>query len=189
MRKRPIPLPSQEMLRKLFRYDPESGKLFWATRPVEMFDGPSPRSAAHRQAVWNANNADREAFTALTQGYPHGTIFGHKVRAHRVIWKMVTGEEPDCIDHIDGNRANNRWNNLRSVTKADNSLNMARQSRSVRPYPGVVPNLKTGTWYARITKGGKVRFIGTFPTQDEAIAARLAAERQLGFHPNHGRRG
>jgi hypothetical protein len=180
------PLPDQALLLKLLRYEPETGKLYWRERTPEMFAG-AERTNTHQANVWNSSNAGQEAFTARTQGYLHGTIFGSKVRAHRVIWKMDRGTDPEFIDHIDGDRANNRLANLRSVSRQINAMNSALRNDNKIGIPGITYDEQYGSWRARIAKEGRIILLGSYRTKTEAVAARKAAEGRLGFHPNHGR--
>lgn len=180
-------LPDADLLRKLLRYDPETGKLYWRERPVEMFEGgkyPAERLAD----FWNRKNAGKEAFTAKTQGYGHGAINGQKFRAHRAIWKMMTGDEPEFIDHINGSRDDNRWCNLRSISKADNAKNARLRSANKSGCPGVSWRPDFERWTVRIKADGKLHLLGSYRRLEDAVRARKAAERRLGFHPNHGRK-
>ena len=117
-------LPTQAELKKLLRYEPGTGRLFWKARSKGMFGvSDSSRSAEHACNQWNSRFADKEALTKVNVGYRCGRLGYQYVLAHRVIWKLMTGEEPKEIDHIDGNRSNNKWQNLRSVTASDNRRN------------------------------------------------------------------
>jgi len=175
-------LPSQEVLRQLLDYNPETGSLVWRDRPLSLF--PDARSGK----IWNSRYARKEAFrTTDVSGYRRGAIFNVPVLAHRVIWKLMTGDDPDVIDHKDGNPSNNAWDNLRSVSLADNARN---QKKHITNTSGT-----TGVWRAASTRRGSKRWevrvgrtlIGYYTTFEEAVAARKAAEREHGFHPNHGR--
>lgn len=172
-----------ELLRKLLRYDPETGELFWLPRPVEMF----PCKCAHHR--WNKRFAGKRAFGAkMVNGHLKGSFLGHQILAHRTIWAIVHGEWPKGqIDHIDGNPANNRLENLRDVPEYLNHRNVARKLGAKAPYNGVEYSPRHKKWRARIHYDGLTRHIGLFPTLEEAIAARKAAEAANGFHPNHGR--
>lgn len=184
------PLPDQVLLLKLLRYEPETGRLFWLPRTPDLFkDGGIGRDAMCR--AWNARNAGREAFPCTApkgaRGYVQAQIFKRKYLKHRIIWKLVTGDEPDQIDHINGDKADNRFANLRSVTCAENMRNLARHSHNKSGCTGVFWNDQFDRWQAHITVGGHTRHLGLHRNKDAAIRARKAAERRLGFHPNHGR--
>lgn len=176
------------LLRRLLRYEPDSGKLFWLQRTPDLFIAGF-HSAATQCARWNSRHAGNEAFTCwVLSGYPHTTIFGRTYHAHRVIFALVTSEWPEHdVDHINGNRGDNRWRNLRSVTHVTNSRNAAISTRNSTGATGVHRHRETD-WTARIGVGGKTLYLGVFRTFEAALASRKAAERQYGFHPNHGRK-
>jgi HNH endonuclease len=180
------PLPDQALLLKLLRYEPESGKLYWREREPKMFSD-SVRPKERLAAAWNAKCAGHEAFTALSGGYRHGAIFGDRFRAHRVIWMLRYGFDPEFIDHINGDRADNRLCNLRNVSRSENNANLSIRKDSPHGVPGIVL-MPGGRWCSRITKGGAIHHLGTFPNKDEAIAARRRAEIDMGFHANHYKR-
>lgn len=175
-------LPAQEVLLQLLDYEPATGRLIWRPRPEHAF--PSRRHAR----TWNTLHAGREALVNITpNGYKAGAINGKRFYAHRIIWKMTCGYDPVEIDHINGNRIDNRIENLREVTRAVNNRNMGRGARSSRDF-GVRPSPTAGKWCAVISVGNWPRHLGTFDTYEAALAARKEAERRLGFHPNHGER-
>lgn len=170
-----------ELCRQLLRYEPESGKLYWRPRPREMFG----TLRSHR--TWNTRFAGQEAFTATSRGYRVGCIEYVMVKAHRVAWAIHFGEWPDVIDHINGDPADNRIRNLRSVPQTENLTNLARRSTNVSGVTGVY---RAGNrWSAEIKMAGQKRFLGNFRTLEAAAAARHEAEVEMGFHPNHGRDG
>lgn len=185
---KPKPLPSAEVLRTLLDYDVETGSLIWRPRSPDLFTGSkySPERAA---AVWNGIMAGKPALASVTaNGYGHGAIYGQSFLAHRVIWKMVTGEEPEDIDHINGDRTDNRFANLRSCSRIDNLRNRGLSRNNKSGHHGVWQEAKSGKWCAQIEHDGKVDWLGSFDTKDAAVMARNAAEISLGFHPNHGKR-
>ena len=187
LRRRRMPLPDQSALLALLSYDMTTGNLSWRVRPLSFFvDGG--QSAAQSHAAWNAKMAGRPALQQIRQGYLGGTLFGTKVMAHRVIWKMITGQEADNIDHINGVRSDNRWSNLREVTTMGNAKNAAIRSNNTSGVVGVTWTPRFGgKWVAQIVADGQAKFLGQFDDFDEAVRVRKAAERQYGFHPNHGR--
>lgn len=182
---KPTILPSAEMLRALLSYEQDTGLLFWKKRDVSMFkDGA--QSAQWRCDRWNSRFEGKRAFTAKkSDNYYHSSIGGKWMSAHRVIWKMVKGEDPDIIDHIDGNRENNRISNLRSVSMALNLKNSARRPSLTNPYTGVSKMGKR--WQAYVHLSGKKISLGCHDTPEAAWEARKNAELSYGYHPNHGR--
>ncbi len=96
----------------------------------------------------------------------------------------MTGEDPAEIDHIDGDRANNQWANLRNVDRATNAKNRSLSRRRKRGYDLPMGITRLDNQFEVRVSG---KYIGAFYTIEEARAARLAAEVLLGFHPNHGR--
>ena len=182
------PIPSQEVLRQLLRYEPDTGKLFWLHRDVSLFEDGEWNSAYRKAASWNAKNVGKEALCSTNAGgYLHGSIYGHAYIAHRVIWKIVHGDDPEFIDHINGLTFDNRIVNLRSVSKRENSLNQRRPSQGTSGILGVHWHRRLGKWHAKIGVNGKTLHLGYFLTIEDAAAARRAADRRFGFHINHGR--
>lgn len=180
------PLPSQEALRQLLDYDPETGALTWRERAESMFSSAKDHGLAAKR--WNGKNCGRLALNIdHGNGYLRGDIWGERFYAHRVVWKMMTGEEPLFIDHINGIRSDNRFCNLRVVTREENSRNAAKPSTNTSGEIGVSLRRDTGKWLSYIGDGKERIRIGEFATRDDAVAARKAAERRLGYHENHGR--
>lgn len=172
-----------DLLRKLLRYEPDTGKLFWRERPIEMF------SADRHMNAWNARYKNREAFTTDNgKGYRKGKIFNKTTKAHRVIWAIHYGSWPDDqIDHINGVSDDNRIKNLRVVTNAENSRNKSMQKNNTSGVMGVYWCKDISKWKAQIQCNGKSIHLGYFTSKDDAIAARADAESKYGFHKNHGR--
>lgn len=181
-------LPSPELLRKLLRYEPDTGKLYWRERAPDMFvDGKRNPDASCK--MWNKKHAGKEALTTLIgYRYPGGNIFNRIYYAHRVIWAIFYGEWPSKqIDHINGNRCDNRIKNLRHVSHFENGKNQRLSSNNTSGFCGVSWYSARGKWQAHITSKGKKMLLGIFTNKSDAIAARKAAEVKYGFHANHGR--
>ena len=179
------PLPTPEQLRQLLRYEPETGKLFWRERTPEMFVDGNNGTAAGRCAQWNARYANRPAFTApMKTGYLSGRAFGATHYAHRVAWAIFEGCWPTGqIDHVNGVRSDNRRSNMRDVSLEENMRNVKRRVDNSSGQTGVDFHKTLNLWRARAGAGT----IGYFKTRPEAVAARKADEKAIGFHPNHGR--
>lgn len=181
-------LPTPDVLRKMLRYDPDTGRLFWRTRSPDMFTDGS-HTAEHTCAAWNARFASQEAFTILdTYGYLTGRIVGRTMRAHRVAWALHHGRWPaDQIDHINGDAADNRAMNLREVSNRDNNRNRSLPSNNTSGAPGVCWHKRDKKWQAQIEGDAGHKYLGLFAKRSDAIAAVNAARDDLGYHPNHGR--
>lgn len=174
-------IPSPEELRKLLRYEPETGKLFWLPRPEDMF-------ATHLAFVmWNKRFALKEAFiTDDGAGYKAGEIYTVRYKAHRVIWAIKTGEWPKAqIDHINGDRGCNRWGNLRLATPSENSMNSKIKVNNTSGVKGVWWNKRSRKWTACITVGGKRIFLGYY--DDISKASIVYAEAAKKHHGEFAR--
>lgn len=113
----------------------------------------------------------------------HGLVF----LAHRLIWLMMTGHHPSGeIDHINGDRLDNRWVNLRDVTAFDNARNQGERKDNTSGCRGVTRN--GAGWMARISHDGVRYGLGTFRNKADAIHTRKCAEEYLEYHPNHAKR-
>jgi len=179
------PLPSQEVLRQLLDYDPETGALIWRERGPEWF--PETRHQELAAKRWNVKNAGKAAFDSdHGNGYRSGALFKRKRYAHRVAWKWMTGEDALFVDHIDGDRRNNAWCNLRSVDKQGNARNSARPASNTSGYVGVSFDAQSGRWAAYIGYAPR-KSLGRFKCITGAAIARKRAEQALGYHLNHGR--
>ncbi len=162
---------SGAVLRQILRYDPDSGDLFWLTRPQQMF--PSADAAK----AWNNRNANKKAFTAIdSYGYRFGKIFGRSYRAHRVIWALQTGEWPSNeIDHANGIGSDNSWSNLRETNRAQNSQNTSSRRGSSSKYLGVSRKSGEKNWCAQIRAKDQKRYLGSFESEIDAALAYDAA--------------
>lgn len=180
-------LPAQDVLLQLLSYDPETGKLFWKERGPEWFTESSKRSAAQKANIWNGKNANRLISTRSAGGYLSVKIAGSNYLVHRVIWKMMTGDDPITIDHIDGDTVRNVWRNLRSVVHAVNAKNQKKSSANKSGVTGVYWSRRHSKWVARLSIGRRKIHLGYFDTLSGAAAARRDANKNHGFHENHGR--
>lgn len=185
MRKTDIVAPST--LHDIFTYDEDTGKLFWRPRPEEMFDDGVKWSAAASANRWNARYAGKEALGCVNSaGYRHGKLFGVTVDAHRVVWALKTGAWPEReVDHENGDRADNRFGNLRHVTPGENQKNRRKPTNNKSGVIGVYES--RGKWAANIGADNVTYYLGAFDDIGAAQVARQTAERALAFHPNHGR--
>lgn len=180
------PLPSQEYLRQLLDYDPETGVLTWKARTPEMFsaDGRDPQWKARN---WNSKLEGKEAFNVKSpNGYLASLLNGKRLYAHRVIWAWFHGYWPGYIDHINGDRADNRLSNLRVTTKVKNQRNVRYTKPSKSGVVGVNWFKQTSKWSVSIGCNGRSVWLGCYEDKLDAIAVRKEAEGLLGFSERHG---
>lgn len=180
--------PSPEILRRILDYNAETGVFTWLPRTADLFDNAG-RPAFHKAALWNSQFAGTQALKyPATNGYLTGTIMMGMHRAHRVAWAIHYGEWPDRdIDHINGNRKDNRICNLRLVTRSENMRNARIPSHNKSGCIGVCWNKGQRSWRAVIVVNKRQIHVGSFQTKEAAISARKVAEIKYGFHVNHGR--
>ena len=174
---------------KLLKYDPETGKLFWLPRPVEMFSGARYGGASATCKIWNTRHANKEALTSLTpKGYMHGGIHRRLYSAHRVAWLLHSQRWPiGQLDHINGIKTDNRILNLREVSVAENQRNRPIQKNNKSGFCGVSWHSHKGQWAVRINSDGRTITVGYYSDLQEAVEARSQASIKHGYHPNHGR--
>ena len=148
---------------EIVNYDPDTGKLTWKKR--------QPFSSAEAG----------EEVGSLSQGYRRVKIQGQNILCHRLAWLLHYGEDAaDFIDHINGNRADNRICNLRVVSKADNAKNRGAYKRLAKTLPkGVTYHPETGKFRARIRCDGVLHSLGLFDTPEEAHARYVEAAKTL----------
>lgn len=168
--------PPQQVLHALLDYDPQTGLFTWKAR-----EGV--------KESWNTRYAGKPALACInSKGYRVGAINDEPQRACRIAWVYVYGVVPKHIDHINGVRSDDRIANLRSVSNAENHLNVRMPSSNTSGVVGVHWNVEKQGWDAFITKNKVRHNLGRFKTKEEAIAVRLNAEKAMNFHPNHGRK-
>ena len=163
-----------ETYKSLLDYNKEDGVLMWKPRSAKMF--PSARAAS----VWNSRFSGKQAGWKASNGYVAVSIAGKKEYVHRVIWAMFYGYAPkEDIDHINGNRCDNRLENLREASRSKNLQNVkvARVSNKSSGILGVSRN--HNGWRARITLDGVEKSLGTYAIAQDASEAYITAKREL----------
>ena len=115
-------------------------------------------------------------------------IEGNNYYAHRLAWLYVYGEWPkNQIDHIDHEPMNNAIDNLRDVTVQENQRNIRLPKRNTSGYIGVSWSKMANKWKAAIQVDGKVKHLGLYSDIQEAVKVRKQAQKDYGYHENHGR--
>ena len=126
---------------------------------------------------------------SLEHGYLRGYVNGCRYQIHRLVWFYVYGVMPiSNIDHINGNRSDNRIENLRDVSQSCNSKNQKISTKNKSGVIGVCWNKAMGKWRSTIMSDKGVNIhIGYFSDLADATLERLEAELEYGYHKNHGR--
>lgn len=155
-----------EIARQNLHYDPLTGEF---TRIVTASNAPGAKAG------------DRAGSLNKRSGYIEVRVMNVGCYGHRLAWLYVHGEWP-CgrIDHINGDRSDNRIANLRVVSAAVNQQNRRRaQSNNKTGMLGVHKYKNTGRFISRIKTGKRQISLGVFDTAEEAHAVYLNAKRQL----------
>jgi hypothetical protein len=156
-----LSLPSLERLNEVLFYDEDDGELY-----LRVDRGP-------RKAGMIAGGRNKTGHITIA-------IDGRRYLAHRVIWKIKTGNDPVVdIDHKDTNGINNRFANLREATVGQNRHNMRLSKRNTSGVKGVCFNPKLGKWCVSIMKDLVSHRIGYFEKFEDAKAAAGAARDRL----------
>lgn len=153
---------TQEELKKLVSYDPETGIFI----------------NLHRQEEVNYIRG---------KGYLGIQLNKTKYYLHRLAWLYMTGSIPEQIDHIDTNRANNKWSNLRKADPSLNQHNKNLQSNNTSGIKGICWDKLNYKWIARLNFKGVCFNIGRFTSIEDAQKALEHKRNSLhGEYANHG---
>ncbi|MGQ6230681.1 HNH endonuclease signature motif containing protein [Serratia marcescens] len=123
---------------------------------------------------FNSHMLGKEAGALANDGYYRVGVKRQKILTHRVVWFLVHGCWPVCIDHIDGNKSNNAPQNLRSVTLSENQHN--------RICSGVKLDSRRGTYSARITVANTRVELGSYRSEQDAAEVYKKAKQK--YHPS-----
>lgn len=144
-------MPTQERVKHLFHYDPDSGKLFWK----------NPTSIRTKIG---------DEISYINCGYLKVCFDGEIHLAHRVIWLYETGHWPDypreLVDHKDQDKLNNKFNNLRLTDHNGNQHNRPLNKNSTTGFKGVTK--KGDKFMSQASFKGKRYYLGLYSTAEEA---------------------
>jgi hypothetical protein len=165
---------SVDEVRRLFSYDPAEGVL----RHKCEYSRDTGQRGRPRKIGSLAGYYDKST------GYRKVEINDHSYAVHRLIHLYVTGEWPEYeIDHIDMNRENNKWENLRPATSYENQRNRTvyvnSRSQLKSQLKGIYYSQDNGKWGAKIRVNGKVIYLGQFDTGGEAYEVYKSAIARL----------
>lgn len=140
-----------ERLKELLHYNPETGVFTWIKR----------RRGCKENKVGY-----------IVKGYLTICIDSRACSGHRLAFLYMTGAmPPNYIDHIDGNKSNNAWVNLRAATQSQNQFNASVNTKSKTGLKGAYLQKNSGKYAARTVFNGKRVFLGCFDTAIEAKQA------------------
>jgi len=160
---------TQAYLKSILHYDPLTGVF------------------TRRLTAGNAKTGDVNRYVA-TNGYSVIGINGKQYKAHRLAFLYMDGVIPENqVDHINGIRHDNRYENLRKTTNQENQRNARIRIDNSSGLTGVRWNKFARKWQAWIRVDGKDIYLGLFADWFDAACARKSAQNLHGFHPNHGR--
>lgn len=152
---------SQKQVKEIYSYNPDSGEFKRKGNYIGIRESSNKYLRAHYK--------------------------GKTYSVHRLIWIYMTGEMPKAdIDHIDHDRKNNRWSNLREVTRTQNMQNAKKSKANTSGFTGVTWCKQQGQWIAQVMVNGKNKKLGRFNSKLDAITARTKANKHYGFHARHG---
>ena len=160
---------TQARLKEILEYNPESGLFKWKT------------------ALKNHKRGWFKGSLGGTGDLYIGVAM-MKYKAHRLAYLYMKGSFPlEVIDHIDGDRANNKWGNLRACSQSENAYNSRMMSNNTSGYKGVSWRDSGKKWCVRVSVKGNYKSFGSF--EDYELACLVADEVRDKYHgefANHG---
>ena len=164
------PYPTRERLKELFNYNPDSGVI---TRLKSVSNN------AKKGSVVNTKNA---------RGYILVRVDYEQYLAHRLVFIYMGYDiEEKCIDHINHNKEDNSWLNLRVTCHKGNGRNQSKSISNYSGFTGVCWHKAGNKWESYINHEGKLIHLGLHSCFLDAIAERIRANKAFGFHENHGK--
>lgn len=158
---------SIDRLRELFRYDPDTGKVYNLVT----------RGCNHRRAL-----AGSESGCSHPAGYLQTRFANRLWKTHRIAFALHHGRWPNgLVDHANGDNSDNRACNLREADFMQNAQNQKLSARNRSGFKGVSWAGHIKKWQAHIKLGYKSRYLGVFDNAEDASAAyQRAALEQFG---------
>ena len=152
---------TQDELKEVLDYNYETGVFQWVKK--------------RRGVVTGKNLGTDNGF-----GYLRITVLGRSYYAHRLAWFYTSGEWADTVDHINGNRSDNRIVNLRNCSVSENNQNRTKtQKNSVSQTLGVGWHKKAKKWQAHVCIYKERKYLGLFENVNDAHKAYLNAKEEI----------
>lgn len=158
---------TQERLKEVLAYNPDTGIFKWKVNKA---------SVARKGCAAGSLNC---------KGYIAICIDFKIYRAARLAFLYMKGYFPCIVDHIDRDRSNNRWNNLREATSQINLRNKKRSKYNTSGITGVYFSKQKGKWRASISSNGRENSFGDYLKKHDAICARYCAELKYNWHTSN----
>lgn len=164
-------ISTEDAIIKSLIYDAETGNITWLT---------------YRNS--NARPGTIAGSRSKSTGYRDIDFLGRAYKAHRIAWLLQTGAWPSAfVDHINGDRDDNRWSNLRASTVEQNNHNVDDRVDNTSGIKGVHWHAHSKKWRAEIQCHRKKRYLGCYQNISEAAeVVQLAREMLHGEFANHG---
>ena len=167
-RAKPIDEATAQSLRDNLRYEPDTGLFWWV---VGGFN----------------RDLSKPAGTLNDQGYLRVSFKGRTYRLHRLAYLLMGLPIPDYVDHINGVKTENRWENLRPATDSQNKCNTSVSGRNTSGFKGVSWHKASGKYCPHIRFNGQRYHLGSFDCPEEAHEAyKKAADKYHGEFKNYG---
>lgn len=165
---------SSKALRHIFHYDCMSGEIYW--KNVYRYNS---RKGGYVKCV-NSSFIGKTVFNNIRNGYLVDIVFGKHCTSHRLAWALHYGEWPlEYIDHINGDKSDNRIYNLRLASASENGYNRTRNKNNTSGFKGVTWCKKIMKWKSSIMKDRKRIHIGVFSSVNEARDAYVRASIEI----------
>jgi len=159
---------TQQEIKDLLIYNPSTGKLSYKDESL-------------------LNCQSKKSTTKHSGGYLTINIYGKYYLAHRIIFLYMKGRFPEQIDHINHQRDDNRWCNLREVINQENMMNTSLSKNSSTKVNGVSFHRQRNKYRAYIMVDRKQISLGLYTSIEDAKQARELANQKYNFHENHGK--
>lgn len=155
-------------VKDFFEYNKDTGIVTWKKKP--------------NQSI----KVGKEVGRIGNDGYRTVGFNGKQYKVHRIVYCLVNKiiESTLYIDHIDRNKLNNKWNNLRIVDHETNCKNRNVRIDNTSGITGVDIHKKTGKYQVRININKKRKYLGLYDNLDDAIKIRKEAEDKYNYKIN-----
>ncbi len=155
-----IEMPPVQYFTNLLDYDPLTGIFTWKNNKGKKYSKGQIAGKINRDGYWEVR-------------------LGQKLyRMHRIAYYIMTGKQPNIIDHLNGNPSDNRFCNLENGTQKDNMKNILMPKNNSSGHIGV---RKFQNGYRVEIQSDLIKKFKCFKTFDEAVAQRKQWEKELGF--------